>query len=161
MEEFQWHCHHVAGSSIYFLDSWLFYPKNSGRWELSVESLLLVNCALHSASAQVRSWLCHLHPTRIRCCVHLIWWCMRSKNTQFMRGSSHPILICCSMINYSGCMRALKHAGSYSLKRKSGSPVVKNLPANEGDTGLIPGPGRSHMQWNNKACVQKLLSLCS
>ena len=24
-------------------------------------------------------------------------------------------------------------------------PVVKNLPANAGDTGLIPGPGRFHM----------------
>ena len=30
-----------------------------------------------------------------------------------------------------------------------GSPVVKNLPANAGDTGLIPGPGRSHMPWGN------------
>lgn len=30
-----------------------------------------------------------------------------------------------------------------------GYSVVKNLPANEGDTGLIPGPGRSHMPWNN------------
>ena len=28
----------------------------------------------------------------------------------------------------------------------SGGPVVKNLPANAGDTGLIPGPERSHMQ---------------
>ena len=27
--------------------------------------------------------------------------------------------------------------------------VVKNLPANAGDTGLIPGPGRSLMPWNN------------
>ena len=26
-----------------------------------------------------------------------------------------------------------------------GGAVVKNLPANEGDTGSIPGPGRSHM----------------
>ena len=26
-----------------------------------------------------------------------------------------------------------------------GGAVVKNLPANAGDTGLIPGPGRSHM----------------
>ena len=24
-------------------------------------------------------------------------------------------------------------------------PVVKNLPANAGDMGLIPAPGRSHM----------------
>ena len=26
-----------------------------------------------------------------------------------------------------------------------GGPVVKNLPANAGDVGLIPGSGRSHM----------------
>ena len=25
--------------------------------------------------------------------------------------------------------------------------MVKNLPANAGDTGSIPGPGRSHMLW--------------
>ena len=27
--------------------------------------------------------------------------------------------------------------------------VVKNPPANAGDTGLIPGPGRSHMPQSN------------
>ena len=26
-----------------------------------------------------------------------------------------------------------------------GGPLVKNLPANAGDMGLIPGPGRFHM----------------
>ena len=30
-----------------------------------------------------------------------------------------------------------------------GGAVVKNPPANAGDTGLIPGPGRSHMLWSN------------
>ena len=30
-----------------------------------------------------------------------------------------------------------------------GGPVVKNLPANEGDTGSNPGPGRSHMLGGN------------
>ena len=30
-----------------------------------------------------------------------------------------------------------------------GSAVVKNLPANAGDTGVSPGPGRSHMPRNN------------
>ena len=30
-----------------------------------------------------------------------------------------------------------------------GDPVVKNLTANAGDTGLIPGPGRSHMLQSN------------
>ena len=31
----------------------------------------------------------------------------------------------------------------------SGGLVVKNLPANEGDTGSTPGLGRFHMPWGN------------
>ena len=31
----------------------------------------------------------------------------------------------------------------------AGGPVVKNLPCNAGDTGSIPGPGRSHMKRSN------------
>ena len=30
-----------------------------------------------------------------------------------------------------------------------GGPVVKDLPANAGDVGLIPGPGRSHVLCGN------------
>ena len=30
-----------------------------------------------------------------------------------------------------------------------GSPVVKNPPANAGDTGSISGSGRSHMLWSS------------
>ena len=30
-----------------------------------------------------------------------------------------------------------------------GGAVVKNQPANAGDTGSIPGPGRSHLPWSN------------
>ena len=30
-----------------------------------------------------------------------------------------------------------------------GAAVAENLPANAGDTGLIPGPGRSHMPRSN------------
>ena len=30
-----------------------------------------------------------------------------------------------------------------------GGAAVKNPPANAGDTGSIPGPGRSHMPWSN------------
>ena len=30
-----------------------------------------------------------------------------------------------------------------------GGAVVKNLPANAGDTGLSPGPRRFHMPWGN------------
>ena len=39
--------------------------------------------------------------------------------------------------------------------------MVKNLPANAGDVGSIPGPGRSHMPWSNKARAPPLLSLHS
>ena len=42
-----------------------------------------------------------------------------------------------------------------------GGAVVKNSPANAGDMDSIPGPGRSHMPWSNKARVPQLLSLCS
>ena len=37
--------------------------------------------------------------------------------------------------------------------------MVKNLPANAGDTGLIPGLGRSHMPQSNLAHEPQLLSL--
>ena len=52
------------------------------------------------------------------------------------------------------------------LKKKNelgllGGSVVKNSPANAGDTGLIPGPGRSYMLRSNQACVPQLLNLCS
>ena len=30
-----------------------------------------------------------------------------------------------------------------------GGPVVKSLPANTKDMGLVPGPGRSHMPQSN------------
>ena len=43
------------------------------------------------------------------------------------------------------------------LRDFSGDPVVKNPPANAGDTGLIPGPGRFHMPWDNKGHVTQLL----
>ena len=37
----------------------------------------------------------------------------------------------------------------YCIRDFPGGPVVKNPPANAGDTGLIPGSGRSHMLWSN------------
>ena len=47
---------------------------------------------------------------------------------------------------------ALLMMSTIILKKHGGFPhgtVVKNLPANAGDTGLSPGPGRSHMPQNN------------
>ncbi|KAJ8788374.1 hypothetical protein J1605_000430 [Eschrichtius robustus] len=42
-----------------------------------------------------------------------------------------------------------------------GGAVVKNLPANAGNMGWSPGPGRSHMPQSNKARAPQLLSLRS
>ena len=45
---------------------------------------------------------------------------------------------------------------------QSGFPdgtVVKNPPANAGDTGLIPGPRGSHMSWSSYTRVLQLFSL--
>ena len=42
-----------------------------------------------------------------------------------------------------------------------GGTVVKNPPANVGDTGSSPGPGRFHMPQSKEACVPQLLSLHS
>ena len=39
-----------------------------------------------------------------------------------------------------------------------GGAVVRNLPANAGDTGSSPGPGRSHMPQSNETRVPQLLS---
>ena len=36
-----------------------------------------------------------------------------------------------------------------SVRDFPGGAVVKNPPANAGDTGSSPGPGRSHMPWSN------------
>ena len=42
--------------------------------------------------------------------------------------------------------------GVYLQKLSFGLPggsMVKNPPANAGDTGSVPGPGGSHMPWSN------------
>ena len=49
----------------------------------------------------------------------------------------------------------------YLLWGFPGGAVVTNPPANAGDMGSSPGPGRSHMPWSNKARVPQLLSLHS
>ena len=41
------------------------------------------------------------------------------------------------------------HEGQETLESFPGGSVVKNPPANEGDTGSIPDLGGSHMWWNN------------
>ena len=53
---------------------------------------------------------------------------------------------------------------SQILKTELGLPggsVVKNLPANAEDMGLIPDLQRFHVSWSSWAPVPQLLSLCS
>ena len=55
---------------------------------------------------------------------------------------------------------------NFLLKEKDfkgfpGGPVVKNLPANTGDTGSIPDPGRSHVLQSNEAHMPQVLSPCA
>ena len=42
-----------------------------------------------------------------------------------------------------------------------GASVLKDPSANAGDTGLIPGPGGSHMLGGSHSHAPQLLSLCS
>ena len=37
----------------------------------------------------------------------------------------------------------------FHILKFPGGPVVKDLPAKAGDTGLIPDPGSSHVLWGN------------
>ena len=51
-----------------------------------------------------------------------------------------------------GYLAFQKFSERRSNKTAQGFPdgaVIKNPPANAGDTGLSPGPGRSHMPWSN------------
>ena len=48
-----------------------------------------------------------------------------------------------------------------SLRDLPGGSVVNNPPANAGDTGSTPGPGRSHMPRSIEARVPQQLSLRS
>ena len=52
------------------------------------------------------------------------------------------------MIHEQALLKRKYHSNT-SLRDFPGGAVVKNPPANAGDTGSSPGPGRSHMPWSN------------
>ena len=58
---------------------------------------------------------------------------------------NHPIVYFKWVVNCMVCELSLNKA----IIGFPGGAVVKNPPANAGDTGLSPGPGRSHMPWSN------------
>ena len=70
----------------------------------------------------------------------------------------------CHQDIWSGPSHHHLNAEKFFLKGTSGLPggaVVKNPPANAGDTGSSLGLGRSHMPQSNYASVPQLLSLHS
>ena len=51
---------------------------------------------------------------------------------------------------FGNCVFAINGGQEESIFRDfPGGRVVQNLPANVGDTGLIPAPGRSHIPLSN------------
>ena len=84
---------------------------------------------------------------------------------------NHPEIIPLLSSPWKNCLPqkqslVLKRLGNTGLENSkcSGFPcssVVKNLPANARDTGLIPGLGGSHTPWGNYAHVPQPLNLCS
>ena len=60
-------------------------------------------------------------------------------------------------IKYNNCIYNIE----MKLKGFPGASVVKNPPANAGDTGSSPGLGRSHMPQSNKARAPQLQNLLS
>ena len=75
----------------------------------------------------------------------------------------------CSLLNQPTVTKLILWARERSrlwecIREQNGFPggaVVKNAPANAGDTGSSPGLGRSHMPRSNWAREPQLLSLCS
>ena len=59
-------------------------------------------------------------------------------------------LIFSKFIHYAACIHSFSYCQiAFHCRDFPGGALVKNPPANAGDTGLIPGPGRSHMPWSN------------
>ena len=68
----------------------------------------------------------------------------------------------CSVTSFSDTASSMVQVCSKTeIQGFPGGSVVKNPPANAGDTGSVPGPGGSYMPQSNQAHVPQLLSLCS
>ena len=73
------------------------------------------------------------------------------------------ILLCIKEITNKSLLYSTGNCTQYSVMGFPDDPVVENLPCVAGDTGQIPGLGRSHTPQSNMAHARgpQLLSLCS
>ena len=68
----------------------------------------------------------------------------RVSSSQEVPWNSRNLELYCNVLN---TLRRSKNG--INFRDFPGGAVVKNPPANAGDTGLSPGPGRSHMPRSN------------
>ena len=75
-------------------------------------------------------------------CILFIGWCLILEATV----KNYNKELCCDSAGkqHKPVLFNMQKVGDFP----SGA-VVKNPPANAGDTGSSPGPGRSHMLWSN------------
>ena len=81
-------------------------------------------------------------------------WCFRNTKTAVRRMYWEETYT--FLPNFRNCLRLLTRIGKTHKPARikswvglPGGAVVKNPPANAGDMGSIPDPGRSHMPWSN------------
>ena len=121
----------------------------------------------HSALVPGERWM------QRHICNFYFWWAFLQDNfTIFPMAKSFTVIQKQRVFQRAGmdptCFCMLKekkicwyHTKNHFIRDFPGGTVVKNPPANAGDMGSIPGPGRSHMLQSNWTCAPQLLSLRS
>ena len=60
-----------------------------------------------------------------------------------------PFLVWVALVQSTETLKRTKSPIKGKAYNVPGGPVVESPPANAGDTGLISGPGRFHVPWDN------------
>ena len=104
---------------------------------------------------------------------HLLFivWLKCQQNARFRCSESYDFfqpmfIILTQFMNILNCLYSIKTEINNEVSDFPGGPVVKNMPANAGDTGSILDLGRSHVPRSSQVSVSQLLSshtyiLCS
>ena len=75
----------------------------------------------------------------------------KHQNQQIQQGKGSGLISTVATLYYLKCLVLYKNLWCAKSQERDflGGAVVKNPPANAGDMGLSPGPGRSHMPQSN------------